>query len=107
MDTALAERASPVIPSQDEFPYAIRVVSEVMSSNGSTSMASVCGSTLSLMDAGVPIKSPVVGIAMGLIIESDKEYAVLSDIMGIEDFNGDMDFRLPGLLKESLHFSLM
>ena len=86
----------PVIPSQDEFPYAIRVVSEVMSSNGSTSMASVCGSTLSLMDAGVPIKSPVVGIAMGLIIESDKEYAVLSDIMGIEDFNGDMDFKVAG-----------
>ncbi|MEK7470427.1 MAG: polyribonucleotide nucleotidyltransferase, partial [Patescibacteria group bacterium] len=97
---ALAERALlPVIPSQDEFPYAIRVVSEVMSSNGSTSMASVCGSTLSLMDAGVPIKSPVVGIAMGLIIESDKEYAVLSDIMGIEDFNGDMDFKVAGTAK--------
>ncbi len=94
---ALAERALiPVIPSQEEFPYAIRVVSEVMSSNGSTSMASVCGSTLSLMDAGVPIKSPVAGIAMGLIIESDKEFAVLSDIMGIEDFNGDMDFKVAG-----------
>ena len=94
---ALAERALlPVIPSQDEFPYAIRVVSEVMSSNGSTSMASVCGSTLSLMDAGVPIKAPVVGIAMGLIIESATEYAVLSDIMGIEDFNGDMDFKVAG-----------
>lgn len=97
---ALAERALiPVIPSQDEFPYAIRVVSEVMSSNGSTSMASVVGSTLSLMDAGVPIKSPVAGIAMGLIIESEKEFAVLSDIMGIEDFNGDMDFKVAGTEK--------
>ncbi len=94
---ALAERALvPVIPSQDEFPYTIRVVSEVMSSNGSTSMASVVGSTLSLMDAGVPIKAPVAGIAMGLIIESEKEFAVLSDIMGIEDFNGDMDFKVAG-----------
>lgn len=94
---ALAERALvPVIPSQDEFPYAIRIVSEVMSSNGSTSMASVCGSTLSLMDAGVPIKSPVSGIAMGLIIEDAKNFAVLSDIMGIEDFNGDMDFKVAG-----------
>jgi len=94
---ALAERALvPVIPSQDDFPYAIRVVSEVMSSNGSTSMASVVGSTLSLMDAGVPIKAPVAGIAMGLIIESDKEFAVLSDIMGIEDYNGDMDFKVAG-----------
>lgn len=97
---ALAERALiPVIPSISEFPYAIRVVSEVMSSNGSTSMASVCGSTLSLMDAGVPIKSPVAGIAMGLIIESEKEFAVLSDIMGIEDFNGDMDFKVAGTTK--------
>lgn len=97
---ALAERALvPVIPSQDEFPYAVRVVSEVMSSNGSTSMASVCGSTLSLMDAGVPIKAPVAGIAMGLIIESAKEFAVLSDIMGIEDFNGDMDFKVAGTEK--------
>ena len=94
---ALAERALvPVIPSQEDFPYAIRVVSEVMSSNGSTSMASVVGSTLSLMDAGVPIKAPVAGIAMGLIIESEKEFAVLSDIMGIEDFNGDMDFKVAG-----------
>lgn len=96
---ALAERALlPVIPSQDEFPYAIRVVSEVMSSNGSTSMASVCGSTLSLMDAGVPIKAPVAGIAMGLIIEG-KDVAVLSDIMGLEDFNGDMDFKVAGTEK--------
>jgi len=97
---ALAEHALiPVIPSQEEFPYAIRVVSEIMSSNGSSSMASVVGSTLSLMDAGVPIKSPVAGVAMGLIIESDKEYAVLSDIMGIEDFNGDMDFKVAGTTK--------
>jgi polyribonucleotide nucleotidyltransferase len=97
---ALAERSLiPVIPSQEEFPYAIRVVSEVMSSNGSTSMASVCGSTLSLMDAGVPIKSPVSGIAMGLIIEDEKNFAVLSDIMGIEDFNGDMDFKVAGTAK--------
>jgi polyribonucleotide nucleotidyltransferase len=94
---ALAERAIlPVIPSQEEFPYAIRVVSEVLSSNGSTSMASVVGSTLSLMDAGVPIKSPVAGIAMGLIIENKDKFAVLSDIMGIEDFNGDMDFKVAG-----------
>jgi polyribonucleotide nucleotidyltransferase len=94
---ALAERALlPVIPSLEEFPYAIRIVSEVMSSNGSTSMASVCGSTLSLMDAGVPIKAPVAGIAMGLIIESEKEFAVLTDIMGLEDFNGDMDFKIAG-----------
>lgn len=94
---ALAERALlPVIPSQEEFPYAIRVVSEVMSSNGSTSQASVVGSTLSLMDAGVPIKAPVAGIAMGLIIEDEKKFAVLTDIMGIEDFNGDMDFKVAG-----------
>lgn len=97
---ALAERALlPVIPSLEDFPYAIRVVSEIMSSNGSTSMASVCGSTLSLMDAGVPIKAPVSGIAMGLIIESTKKYAVLSDIMGLEDFNGDMDFKVAGTEK--------
>lgn len=94
---ALAERALlPVIPSQEEFPYAIRIVSEVLSSNGSTSMASVVGSSLSLMDAGVPIKAPVAGIAMGLIIEDEKNFAVLSDIMGIEDFNGDMDFKVAG-----------
>ena len=97
---ALAERALlPVIPSQEEFPYAIRVVSEVMSSNGSTSQASVVGSTLSLMDAGVPIKAPVAGIAMGLIIEDAEKFAVLSDIMGIEDFNGDMDFKVAGTEK--------
>ena len=96
---ALAERALiPVIPSDEKFPYAIRVVSEVMSSNGSTSMASVCGSTLSLMDAGVPITSPVSGIAMGLVIE-DKKVAILSDIIGMEDFNGDMDFKIAGTEK--------
>ncbi len=96
----LAERALlPVIPSQEEFPYAIRIVSEVMSSNGSTSMASVVGSTLSLMDAGVPIKAPVAGIAMGLIIEDEKNFAVLTDLMGIEDFNGDMDFKVAGTEK--------
>lgn len=94
---ALAERAlEPVLPTEEEFPYAIRVVSEVLSSNGSTSMASTCGSTLSLMDAGVPIKAPVSGIAMGLVVESDKNFAILSDIAGIEDFNGDMDFKVTG-----------
>ena len=94
---ALAERALlPVIPSEDDFPYAIRVVTEILSSNGSTSMASTCGSTLSLMDAGVPIKAPVAGIAMGLIIESEKEFAVLTDIVGLEDGNGDMDFKVAG-----------
>ena len=94
---ALAERALlPVIPSESEFPYAIRLVTEVTSSNGSTSMASTCGSTLSLMDAGVPIKAPVSGIAMGLIIEDEDKFAILSDIAGIEDFNGDMDFKVTG-----------
>lgn len=94
---ALAERALlPVIPDESEFPYTIRVVSEVLSSNGSTSMASVCGSTLSLMDAGVPIKAPVAGIAMGLIVESAKKFYVLTDIVGLEDGNGDMDFKVAG-----------
>ncbi|MCX8127357.1 MAG: polyribonucleotide nucleotidyltransferase [Synergistetes bacterium] len=93
---ALAERAlKAVIPSEDEFPYIIRVVSEVLSSNGSTSMATVCGGTLSLMDAGVPIKSPVAGIAMGLVKENDK-VVVLSDILGLEDHHGDMDFKVAG-----------
>lgn len=93
---ALAERAlEPVIPSVDAFPYTIRLVSEVLSSNGSTSQASVCGSTLSLMDAGVPIKSPVAGVAMGLIKEGD-DVAVLTDIQGMEDFLGDMDFKVAG-----------
>ena len=93
---ALAENALlPMIPDEKEFPYTIRLVSEVMSSNGSTSMASVCGSTLSLMDAGVPIKRPVAGIAMGLIKEGDK-VAVLTDIQGLEDHLGDMDFKVAG-----------
>ncbi len=99
---ALAERAlEPVIPPQTEFPYTLRLVSEVLSSNGSTSMASVCGSTLSLMDAGVPISAPVAGIAMGLISEGDvtqpdSRYVVLSDIQGLEDHLGDMDFKVAG-----------
>ena len=95
---ALAERSlEPVIPGEDEFPYAIRLVSEVLSSNGSTSQASVCGSTIALMDAGVPIKRPVAGIAMGLIkdVESGK-VSVMSDIQGLEDFLGDMDFKVAG-----------
>ena len=93
---ALAERAlAPVIPSETDFPYTIRVVSEVMSSNGSTSMASVCGSTLSLMDAGVPITAPVGGIAMGLISDGSR-YAILTDIQGLEDHLGDMDFKVAG-----------
>ncbi len=93
---ALAERALvPVLPSQQEFPYVIRVVSEVLSSNGSTSMGSVCGSTLALMDAGVPITKPVSGAAMGLIKEGD-EVRILTDIQGIEDFLGDMDFKVAG-----------
>ena len=93
---ALAERALvPVLPSKEEFPYVIRVVSEILSSNGSTSMGSVCGSTLSLMDAGVPITKPVSGAAMGLIKEGD-EVRILTDIQGIEDFLGDMDFKVAG-----------
>lgn len=96
---ALAERALvPVIPSQDEFPYTIRVVSEVLSSNGSTSQASICGSTLALMDAGVPIKNPVAGISTGLVTdpEDDSKYVMLTDIQGLEDFFGDMDFKVGG-----------
>ena len=94
---ALAERAlEPVLPTTDEFPYAIRVVSETMMSNGSSSMASVCGSTLALMDAGVPISSPVAGIAMGLISGENGEFKVLTDIAGQEDFMGDMDFKVAG-----------
>ena len=96
---ALAERAlEPMIPSEDEFPYTIRLVSEILSSNGSSSMASVCGSTLALMDAGVPIKAPVSGIAMGLIKEDDK-VTILTDIQGMEDFLGDMDFKVAGTNK--------
>ncbi len=93
---ALAERALvPMVPSQEEFPYTIRVVSDILESNGSSSMASVCGSSLSLMDAGVPIKRPVAGIAMGLIKEGD-DYIVLTDIAGVEDHLGDMDFKVAG-----------
>jgi polyribonucleotide nucleotidyltransferase len=93
---ALAERALvPVIPSVEEFPYTIRMVSEILSSNGSTSMASVCGSTLALMDAGVPIKSPVAGIAMGLVTR-EGSHAILTDIQGVEDALGDMDFKVAG-----------
>ena len=98
---ALAERAlEPVIPSEEEFPYAIRTVSEVVSSNGSTSQASICGSTLALMDAGVPIKAPVAGIAMGLMKDEEHgKVAILSDIQGLEDFLGDMDFKVAGTSK--------
>jgi polyribonucleotide nucleotidyltransferase len=93
---ALAERALvPVLPAKDEFAYTLRLVSEVLSSNGSTSMASVCGSTLALMDAGVPIKAPVAGIAMGLVKDGDG-YAILTDIQGLEDHLGDMDFKVAG-----------
>ncbi|MFZ4586040.1 MAG: polyribonucleotide nucleotidyltransferase, partial [Acidimicrobiia bacterium] len=93
---ALAERALvPVVPNQEEWPYTLRVVSDVLASNGSTSMASVCGSTLSLMDAGVPIKAPVAGIAMGLVYE-DGKYTTLTDILGAEDAFGDMDFKVAG-----------
>ncbi|HEY2650957.1 MAG TPA: polyribonucleotide nucleotidyltransferase, partial [Solirubrobacteraceae bacterium] len=96
---ALAERALvPMIPSQEEFPYTIRVVSDILESNGSSSMASVCGSTLALMDAGVPIKEPVAGIAMGLIKEGE-EYIILTDIAGVEDHLGDMDFKVAGTHK--------
>ncbi|MBQ7266481.1 MAG: polyribonucleotide nucleotidyltransferase [Firmicutes bacterium] len=98
---ALAERALlPVIPSEEEFPYALRLVSEVLSSNGSTSQASVCGSTLSLMAAGVPIKRPVAGISCGLVTgETDDDFILLTDIQGIEDFFGDMDFKVAGTHK--------
>jgi polyribonucleotide nucleotidyltransferase len=94
---ALAERAlEPVLPAQESFPYTIRVVSEALSSNGSTSMASVCGSTLALMDAGVPIKAPVSGVAMGLITDETGRYQILTDIQGTEDHLGDMDFKVAG-----------
>ena len=97
---ALAERSLvPVLPSPEEFPYAIRLVSEVVSSNGSTSQASVCGSTLALMDAGVPIKAPVAGISCGLITEDDGSWTTMIDIQGLEDFYGDMDFKVAGTHK--------
>ena len=93
---ALAQRAlEPMIPTADEFPYTIRIVSETLESNGSSSMGSVCGSTLALMDAGVPIKAPVSGIAMGLVKEGD-DYVILTDIQGAEDHLGDMDFKVAG-----------
>ena len=95
---ALAERAlTPVIPTEDKFPYTIRLVSDILESNGSSSMASVCGGSMSMMDAGVPLTAPVAGIAMGLIIdESTGKYAILSDIAGAEDHYGDMDFKVAG-----------
>lgn len=94
---ALAEKAiEPVLPIERDFPYTIRVVSEVLSSNGSTSMASTCGSTLALMDAGVPIKTMVAGIAIGLMSKSDDDYLLLTDILGLEDFSGEMDFKVAG-----------
>lgn len=94
---ALAEKAlEPVLPSQKDFPYTIRVVSEVLSSNGSTSQASTCASTLALMDAGVPIKALVAGIAMGIVSKSDDDFVILTDILGIEDFSGEMDFKIAG-----------
>jgi polyribonucleotide nucleotidyltransferase len=94
---ALVERAIlPVLPSEEEFPYTVRLVSEILSSNGSSSMASVCGSTLSLMDAGVPIKAPVAGIAMGVISDEDGAHVILTDIEGMEDALGDMDFKVAG-----------
>ena len=97
---ALAERAIlPALPSEEEFPYAIRVVSEVVSSNGSTSMGSVCGAMLALMDAGVPLKETVAGIAMGLVTGEDGKFAILSDIQGVEDFLGDMDFKVAGTVR--------
>ena len=97
---ALAERSLvPVLPSEEEFPYAIRLVSEVVSSNGSTSQGSVCGSTLALMDAGVPIKAPVAGISCGLITAEDGSWDTMIDIQGLEDFYGDMDFKVAGTKK--------
>ena len=97
---ALAERALiAVLPTKQDFPYTMRVVSETLESNGSTSMGSACGSTLALMDAGVPIKAPVAGVAMGLITDADGQYAVLTDIQGLEDALGDMDFKVTGTEK--------
>jgi len=94
---ALAEKAiEPVLPSSDEFPYAIRVVSEILAENGSSSMGSVCGSSLALMDAGVPIRDAVAGVAMGIMTDGDENYTVLTDIVGLEDFAGEMDFKVAG-----------
>src|SRR6266850_833869 len=94
---ALAERAiEPLIPSDTDFPYTIRVVSEILESNGSSSMATVCGGSLALMDAGVPLKAPCAGIAMGLVVGEDHKYSILTDIAGAEDHYGDMDFKVAG-----------
>ncbi len=94
---ALAERALlPMMPNDEEFPYTIRLVSEVLSSSGSTSMASVCAGSMSLMDAGIPVKKPVAGVAMGLVTDNTGRFAILTDIEGVEDFNGDMDFKVAG-----------
>src|SRR5436305_3001694 len=95
---ALAERSlTPILPSEEQFPYTVRVVSDILESNGSSSMASVCGGSLAMMDAGVPLKSAVAGIAMGLVMdEQSGKYAVLSDIAGAEDHYGDMDFKVTG-----------
>lgn len=103
----LAQRAlEPILPGKDEFPYTIRIVSEIMESNGSSSQATICSGTLSLFDAGVPIKAPVAGIAMGLISETDEKYAVLSDILGEEDHMGDMDFKVAGTEKGITAFQM-
>lgn len=94
---ALAEKGiEPVLPTTEEFPYAIRVVSEILAENGSSSMGSICGSSLALMDAGVPVKATVAGVAMGIVTKSDDEYAILTDIVGLEDFAGEMDFKIAG-----------
>jgi polyribonucleotide nucleotidyltransferase len=94
---ALAEKAiEPVLPDSETFPYAIRVVSEILAENGSSSMGSICGSSLSLMDAGVPLKAAVAGVAMGLMSKDDEHYKILTDIVGLEDFAGEMDFKIAG-----------
>src|SRR5690606_2243102 len=88
---------APIVPDESEFPYTVRIVSDILESNGSSSMASVCGGTLAMQDAGVPIKAPVAGVAMGLILDEETgKYAVLSDIAGAEDHYGDMDFKVAG-----------
>jgi polyribonucleotide nucleotidyltransferase len=103
---ALAERAlKPVIPNKDQFPYTLRIVSDILESNGSSSMATVCGGTLAMMDAGVPIKEPVAGIAMGLIKEDDR-VMILSDILGLEDHLGDMDIKIGGITPALMHQAL-
>ena len=99
VDVVLVSSRNQVLPSEDEFPYAIRVVSEVLSSNGSTSQGSICGSTLALMDAGVPIKAPVAGISCGLIQDDDGSFTTFIDIQGVEDFHGEMDFKVAGTKK--------